>query len=859
MARRMRTFFGQLEASGLGYMGKWIGVATLIGVATGLAAVGFDWLVELGRDHLVPRTTGVEGSGLGGGEGSLLGRTWPLLLLLPAGGLLVGYLTHRFTPEARGHGGEQLVTAFHQEKGFVRKRVLALKALSSAITIGTGGSGGQEGPIAQIGSSVGSTTASSFKLGDRDRRLFLLTGASAGVGALFCAPLAGALFAPEVLYRRPEFEGDAIIPCIISSIVGYTTYTGITGETKVIHIAPEVLTDLAHSDPRQLLLYLVLALLCTLVSFFFVKTFYGLQGMFEGARWLWRPARPALGGLLLALLAIGLAPLTGDHGVLFGGYDLMTGSIASELAISTMAILVIGKVFATSFTISSGGSGGVFAPMLAIGALLGAIVGQVGAELFPDWQVYPGSFALVGMGGFFAGVAKTPITSVIIVSEMTGSYGLLLPLMLVAVVHLMLARSWGIYATQVPGPADSPAHYGDFVFRPTGPLARIDGGVQATMGRVLRIEGHRRGVPLSSAAATAGPLARFGRFDPAFLLQEVLPLVLILVGATLATERRRGSRLQWMIAHGAPGRAFVLGRWAFLGSLALVLVAGVVVTAVLASPEPLQGSGWARLAGLVATHLAFLGVVAGGIVIVATRARSANLATLALLSIWIVGTTLMPRATATLASAVAPLPTRDVFESEMREARAAQMDGHNHRDARVAALEAELLARHGVDTVDDLPLNFRGVVMQADEEVGNAVWDEHFGRLEETLASQAAAARLVSLVNPLQATRAASMTFAGTDLAHDLAFQDAAEVYRRELIGALNDEYAYGRATTSENPNVSSASFFADLTAFTYPTPPVRSVVGTRTVELVGLGLWALAMLLLLLDTGRAVERRGGA
>ena len=468
MARRIRTLFGQLEASGLGYMGKWIGVATLIGFATGLAAVGFDWLVEVARDNVLPRAVGLaeSDSGLGSeaaGLGGLLARTWPLLLILPAGGLVVGWLTHRFTPEARGHGGEQLVTAYHQEKGQVRKRVLTLKAISSAITIGTGGSGGQEGPIAQIGSSVGSTTASSFGLGDRDRRLFLLTGASAGVGALFTAPLAGALFAPEVLYRRPEFEGDAIIPCIISSIVGYTTYAGITGETKVIDIAPEVLANLSHNDPRQLLLYLVLALLCTAVSFLFVKTFYGLQALFEGARWLWRPARPALGGLLLAVLAIGLAPLTGDHGVLYGGYELMTGSIASELAVSTMAILVIGKVLATGFTISSGGSGGVFAPMLAIGALLGAIVGQVGAELFPDWQLYPGSFALVGMGGFFAGVAKTPITSVIIVSEMTGSYGLLLPLMLVAVVHLMLARSWGIYQTQVPGPADSPAHFGDFV------------------------------------------------------------------------------------------------------------------------------------------------------------------------------------------------------------------------------------------------------------------------------------------------------------------------------------------------------------------------------------------------------------
>jgi CIC family chloride channel protein len=447
-------------------MGKWIGLATFIGIGGGLAAVGFDWLVELLKEGSLHRAADFHGEGIGsegGGLGPLLARTWPILVILPLGGLLVGWLTQRFAPEAEGHGTEQMILTFHKGEGRVRKRVAALKALTSAITIGTGGSAGQEGPVAQIGSSIGSSSATALGLGDRDRRLFLLTGASAGVGALFTAPLAGALFAPEVLYRRPEFEGDAIIPCIISSIVAYTTYSGITGETKAIHIADHVLDGLTHQDARHLPIYLLLALLCTLVSFVYVRTFNGTNKLLKAASWLPGTARPAVGGLALAVLAIALAPLCGSQGVLYGGYDLMKGSIATELAIGTMAILVVGKILATSFSIASGGSGGVFAPSLAIGALLGAIVGQTAVALFPDLGVNPGSFALVGMGGFFAGVAKTPITSVIIVSEMTGSYGLLLPLMLVAVVHLMLARGWGIYDTQVPGPADSPAHFGDFV------------------------------------------------------------------------------------------------------------------------------------------------------------------------------------------------------------------------------------------------------------------------------------------------------------------------------------------------------------------------------------------------------------
>ncbi|MCG8461018.1 MAG: hypothetical protein MI919_32435, partial [Holophagales bacterium] len=174
------------------------------------------------------------------------------------------------------------------------------------------------------------------------------------------------------------------------------------------------------------------------------------------------------------------------------------------------------------------------------------------------------------------------------------------------------------------------AHYGDYVFRPNGPLARLDGGVQATMGRVLRIEGHRRGMPLSTATSTAGPLARFGRFDPAFLLQEIVPLILILVGVGLVADGQRG-RQGWMLAHGASGRTLVLGRAAFLASIAVALLAIVVLTTLLASPEPLAGADAPRLAGLVATYPVFLLVVVALIVVASSLARSATAATFALI------------------------------------------------------------------------------------------------------------------------------------------------------------------------------------------------------------------------------------
>ena len=469
MGKRLKKLVGEFDSTNLGYMGKWMGLASLIGFVVALAAVGFDWLIGFIRKNTVHRALGSETEGLAplAQEATFweyLGRTWPLLLILPAGGLLVGWCIRFYASEAEGSGTQQVVRTFHELGGRVRRRVAWLKAVLSAVTIGTGGSAGQEGPIAQVGASLGANTSDLLNLSDRDRRIFLLTGASAGVGALFTAPLAGALFAPEVLYRKAEFEGDAIIPCIIGSIVSYTTFSTITGHSKVIPIGEDVLKNLALNDPRELLVYLALALLCTVVSFLYVRSGSVVGKLFGAVRGRWRMFRPALGALCVAVLAIVLGSQTGsEQGVLFGGYGLMQSSIASEMTIGIMVILVLAKILATSLTLSTGGSGGDFAPSLAVGAMLGAIVGQTAAELFPSLDIFPGCYALVGMGGFFAGIAHVPITSILVVCEMTGSYGLLAPLMLVAVLHLMLSRTWTIYPTQVDGPSDSPAHSGDYV------------------------------------------------------------------------------------------------------------------------------------------------------------------------------------------------------------------------------------------------------------------------------------------------------------------------------------------------------------------------------------------------------------
>jgi chloride channel protein, CIC family len=442
----------------LGSLTKWVLLSGVVGVAGGLAAWIFKGMIVLARRWLFQAPSGVGGEGL---DPSRTGWIW-VLLIPTLGGGVVGWLIYKYAPEAEGHGTDSVVRAFHRMKGVVRRRVIALKALASAITIGTGGSAGQEGPVAQVGAGVGSGIAQALGFSDRDRRLFLLSGASAGLGAMFCSPLGGALFMPEVLYRREEFEGEALVPCIIASIFAFATFTGLTGAHQAVPISAEISSHLHFNGMLELGLYAILGVLCAGLGWLYVKVFYGVETLF-GKLDIPKPFKPAIGGFLVGMTGIAIAPLVGGSGVFFGGYGLMQDAFAGKIAIGALSVLILAKILATSLTISSGGSGGVFAPALSIGALIGSGVGLGAMELFPDLVQHPAPFALVGMGGFFAGVAKVPVASVIMVSEMTGGYDLLAPLMLVAAVHLLLSRGWTMYRAQVGGPIDSPAHLGDFV------------------------------------------------------------------------------------------------------------------------------------------------------------------------------------------------------------------------------------------------------------------------------------------------------------------------------------------------------------------------------------------------------------
>jgi chloride channel protein, CIC family len=433
---------------------RWIFLGVLIGVVSGFGAILFNFLLSRGTQFfmkdlmalLLPaelHETSLAGISL---------QRWMILWIPAFGGLLSGLIVFHFAPEAEGHGTDAMIESFHRKKGIFRKRVPFVKTIASAITIGSGGSGGKEGPIAQIGSGFASFLASLLKTDERDRRIMLLAGAAGGIGAIFKAPMGAALFATEVLYRKPEFEFEAIIPSIFSSIVAYTVYTLYYGWETVFHI-PSLVPIIT---PSELLLYTVFGGLCSLVGFIYIYFFYGIRDRFFKPLALSRSLKPALGGLLVGGLAFFFPQVLG------GGYDWIQSAIDGNLPIKLMIGLAFAKIAATSFTISSGGSGGVFAPSLFIGAMLGGFYGTVCSHLFPDLLLNPSAFVLVGMGGFFAGVAKVPIASLILVAEMTGGYSLIVPLLIVSTISYLLLGEFSLYEKQVPTRVDSPAHLGDF-------------------------------------------------------------------------------------------------------------------------------------------------------------------------------------------------------------------------------------------------------------------------------------------------------------------------------------------------------------------------------------------------------------
>jgi CIC family chloride channel protein len=444
--------------------------AALVGAAAGFAGAALFGGLEYAQRLLLEETAGytplrAHGETFGIERESHPFHPWLLVVLPAIGGLFCGLIT-RLAPEVRGGGGDAMIEAFHHQRGVVRRRVIWIKALASLFTLSTGGAGGREGPTMQIGGAIGSTVGRMLGVSPRERRILLVAGVAAGIAAVFRTPLGAALLAVEVLYRD-GFESDALVPSVLASVTAYSIVITIFGETTLFsHAARFPFT------PSHLPLYGLLAILCAAVAALFVGTLQRARKLFKalpGPAWL----RPAVGGLALGAFCTPIIVLVGNRvgtagqglGILGGGYGAVQMAISGShwlpsgwSAVELLLLLSIGKLFASSLTIGSGGSAGDFAPSLAIGGLFGGAFGRAAQLLIHDPRIDPGAFALVGMGAFYGGIAHVPLAALVLVCELAGNYDLLVPLMLAQGIAFVALRNKFLYDAQLPTQLQSPAH-----------------------------------------------------------------------------------------------------------------------------------------------------------------------------------------------------------------------------------------------------------------------------------------------------------------------------------------------------------------------------------------------------------------
>ncbi len=395
----------------------------IVGIFSGIGAVLFrnliDWLQNLAYKDIY----------------ELIQDYYPLhLILIPAiGGAFVGPLVYYFAREAKGHGVPEVMESLELRGGRIRPRVVLVKSLASSICIASGGSVGREGPIAQIGSAIGSFVGQVLKLSDDRIRTLVACGAAGGIAATFNAPIAGAVFALEVLLRRfgSVYFGAVVISAVTADVIAHY----FEGDQRTF-LTP----DYALNSPWELLLYTLMGMIAALASVGFSRLLYFSEDMW-GIIPLPEPVKPILGGVLLGVLGIFSFQVDGFPRVFGVGYDTIESSLFSHLTLQMTFGLLLLKLLATTITLGSGGSGGIFAPSLFMGAMLGGTFGHFAHSIFPETVAPSGAYALVGMAAFFGGVAHAPITAILILFEMTGDYQIILPLMLATVVSTIVSRN----------------------------------------------------------------------------------------------------------------------------------------------------------------------------------------------------------------------------------------------------------------------------------------------------------------------------------------------------------------------------------------------------------------------------------
>ena len=457
------TFFREKVLSG--QAGMWVAIGVLIGVAAGVGSLILYNLIRFisyylltGLTGFTPPLPGAEGGTAAYSIGSFNRFLIPLSTTL--GGFISGYMVYRQSPGSEGLGVNAAINAFHNLTVRVKNRTPAVKLAASAVVIGSGGSAGRDGPVALISAVFGSFLADIFKLDDHDRRIAMAAGIGAGFGSIFMAPIGGAIMSTEILYRK-DFEVEALIPAAVASVVGFAIFGF---QFHYTFLFPTMASSFLFSNADAIILYAVLGLIAGLAGKFYVRTFDLINLFFLRLRRVPIYIKPAIGGLIVGIIAIFFPEVLGLG---YGWVQLIVSGILGIytsvylLPVYAFFVLFLLKILATSFSVGSGGSGGVFAPSIVSGAFLGAGLGIVLHPLFPSVTI--AEMTVVTMMAFFAGVSKTPVSMLIMGTEMAGGLDMFLPLMIaVAISFFVCGTRNSIYNAQVTNRIHSPEHMSDF-------------------------------------------------------------------------------------------------------------------------------------------------------------------------------------------------------------------------------------------------------------------------------------------------------------------------------------------------------------------------------------------------------------
>lgn len=399
-------------------------LAALIGIGGGFGAVLFRWLI--GMTHFLFLEKGQIFLGTD--------KNFPWLLpLIPAlGGLCVGLMTYFLAREAKGHGVPEVMAAVVENGGIIRSRVVIIKALASAICIGSGGAVGREGPIVQIGSAFGSSIGQFFHIPRHKLRILVGCGAAAGISATFNAPIAGLMFALEVILG--EFAIHIFTPIIISSVLAAVTTQMILGD-EIAFSVPAY--QLVH--PIELVNYIILGSILGVIAVVFTRMLYKAEDLFDEIP-IPEYLKPVIGGLIIGAMGIFAPRSINSDPAFFGvGYEAITNALINNLPLLMLSLYFVAKLVATLLTLGSGGSGGIFAPSLFMGAMIGGVLGHGAHTLFPNLTASPGAYALVGMAAMVGGTTHAPLAAMLIIFEMTRDYAIILPLMLATGISTVVA------------------------------------------------------------------------------------------------------------------------------------------------------------------------------------------------------------------------------------------------------------------------------------------------------------------------------------------------------------------------------------------------------------------------------------